>query len=253
MNDPALQRLFRLHFIWPLLLLALLLTRAQPAVAGGDYTLHLPLARAQSNLNLPVPFGPTHSGEGTYYYATGEGNCLFPASPENMMVAAMNEADYALADYCGAYIRVQGPNGSVDVRIVDRCPECAAGDVDLSLEAFAEIAPVSAGRVPISWQLLSYPVAGPIRYHFKDGSNPWWVAIQVRNHRNPIARFEVFVNGAYQTLPRQQWNYFLASGGLGSGPFTFRVTDILGNVLVDSGVPLLDNAETSGSGQFPPP
>ena len=83
-----------------------------------------------------VPFGPIHTGEGTYYNATGAGNCLFLPSPDNLMVAAMNHTDYDTAALCGAFISVQGPDGTVVVRIVDRCPECPEGDVDLSQEAF---------------------------------------------------------------------------------------------------------------------
>jgi hypothetical protein len=73
----------------------------------------------------------------------------------------------------------------------------------------------------------------------------------VRNHRNPLAKFEVMHNGSWVTLPRQEWNYFLASNGLGTGPFTFRVTDIFGNQIVSQGVPLLNNATYPGNAQFP--
>lgn len=223
---------------------------------AGDVApaLFLPLIAAANDANEPIPFGPLHSGEGTYYAATGAGNCMFPPTPDDLMVAALNDADYGMADYCGAYVRVDGPLGSVIVRIVDRCPECAPGDVDLSQEAFGEIAEIAAGRVPITWQLVSYPVAGPIAYHFKDGSNQWWTAVQIRNHRNPIATVEVLNGqGVFEAVPRRQYNYFVDDSGMGPGPYTFRVTDILGNVLVDSGIPHVENGTVPGTGQFPPP
>ena len=215
---------------------------------------YLPIISSIPILNSPIPFGPTHSGEGTYYNANGEGNCLFPASPNNLMVAAMNQVDYAGGAICGAYVRVAGPDGSVDVRIVDRCPECPQGDVDLSPEAFVHIAELHLGRVPITWQLLSYPVDGPIVYHFKDGSNQWWTAVQIRNHRNPVASVE-YLNGSggWVNVQREEWNYFVEPGGMGPGPYTFRVTDILGNVIIDSGIPHIENGEVPGNDQFPPP
>ncbi|MEZ4641128.1 MAG: expansin EXLX1 family cellulose-binding protein [Chloroflexota bacterium] len=220
--------------------------------AGSNQFVYLPLVIRQSN--EPVPFGPVHTGDGTYYYATGAGNCAFDASPQDLMVAAMNHVDYNNSAICGAYIQVDGPQGSVMVRIVDQCPECPAGDVDLSVEAFAKIAPISAGRVPISWQLVSPPLDGPIIYHFKDGSNQWWTAVQIRNHRNPILKLE-YLNGSgnFQEVPRFDYNYFVKTNGMGPGPYTFRVTDILGNVLVDTGIPHVENGNVSGSGQFPPP
>jgi expansin (peptidoglycan-binding protein) len=219
--------------------------------AGGDPDVYLPVILTSDN--IPIPFGPLHSGEGTYYNADGSGNCLFPATPGNLMVAAMNHTDYNNAALCGAYVAVNGPQGSVIVRIVDRCPECPQGDVDLSREAFAQIAALSAGRVPITWQLISYPVEGPIIYHFKDGSNQWWTAVQIRNHRNPIASFEYWNGSQWVSAPRQEWNYFVEASGMGPGPYTFRVTDIFGNTLVDSGIPHIENGGVAGQGQFPAP
>jgi expansin (peptidoglycan-binding protein) len=203
--------------------------------------------------NEPIPFGPTHSGEGTYYDADGTGNCGFPASPENLMVAAMNHTDYNNAALCGAYVQVMGPQGSVIVRIVDRCPNCPQGDVDLSPQAFAQIAALAQGRVPVTWQLVSYPVEGPVVYHFKEGSNQWWTAVQIRNHRNPVAQLEYWNGSQWINAPRQEWNYFLEEAGMGLGPYTFRLTDVLGYTLVDSNIPHVENGSVPGTAQFPPP
>lgn len=197
--------------------------------------------------------GEVREGEATYYdFADGSGNCGFPATPNDLMVGAMNHVDYAGSAVCGSCVRVVGPEGSVDVRIVDRCPECPPGDIDLSPEAFGRIAPIEAGRVPIQWTYGSCPVDGPLVYHFKDGSNPWWTAVQVRNHRNAIARFEVWLDDAWVEVPRVDYNYFVQESGMGEGPFSFRVTDVLGSVLEDSGIPLLDDADAAGSSQFAP-
>ena len=190
-------------------------------------------------------------GEGTYYDATGAGNCGFDASPNDLLVAAMNAADYNNAAWCGACLAVTGPMGSVTVRIVDQCPGCAHGDLDLSPEAFGMIAPLSAGRVAITWHEVACNVSGPIAYHFKDGANAYWTAIQIRNHRYPIAKVEAMVGSAYQDIGRVDYNYFVQSAGLGPGPYTLRVTDTRGHVLDDSGIPLGDSTTTNGAAQFP--
>lgn len=196
--------------------------------------------------------GTAYTGEGTYYAADGSGNCSFPPSPQDLMVAAMNEIDYAGSAVCGACVEIDGPDGSVTVRIVDRCPECPQGDIDMSPQAFELIAPLDAGRVPITWRYVACGLSGNVIYHFKDGSNPYWTAVQVRNHRYPIARFEWLTpGGSYQEVPRESYNYFVEAGGMGDGPFTFRVTDVVGNVIEDSGVPLGDNVEAPGASQFP--
>lgn len=196
--------------------------------------------------------GATHSGEGTYYGADGSGNCSFDAAPDDPLVAAMNDADYAGAGACGACVEVTGPDATIVVRVVDRCPECPAGDIDFSEAAFAMIAKKELGRVPITWQYVSCPVSGSLAYRFKEGSSQWWTAVQVRNHRNAIATFEVGDGmGGWKSVMRADYNYFIDEGGMGPGPFDFRVTDVEGNVVEDLGVPLGDGAVAAGAGQFP--
>jgi len=224
---------------------------ASPSKLDADTFIFLPIITTPPG---SIPFGPIHTGEGTWYYATGAGNCSFPASPENMMVAAMNHTDYANSALCGAYVQVTGPNGTIIVRIVDQCPGCPINDIDLSQEAFAEIANLADGRVPISWQLVSYPLPTPIVYHFKDGSNPWWTAVQIRNHSNPVTKVEYQNgNGVFHEIPRLSYNYFVQSSGLGTGPYTFRVTDYFGHTIIDHGILHIENGDVSSSAQFPPP
>jgi expansin (peptidoglycan-binding protein) len=207
---------------------------------------------AASSVGEPCDPDDTRTGEATYYdFADGSGNCSFPATPDDLMVGAMNHTDYANSAVCGSCVRIEGPEGTVDVRIVDQCPECPAGDIDLSPEAFALIAPLEAGRVPISWQTISCPVEGPVVYHFKDGSNPYWTAVQIRNHRHAIVSFAVEQDGSWVDVPRVDYNFFVKDDGMGEGPLSFRITDVLGNTLEDSGIPLLDDADAAGAGQFP--
>jgi expansin (peptidoglycan-binding protein) len=190
-------------------------------------------------------------GEGTYYDADGTGACSFDASPDDLLVAAMNAPDFDNAAWCGACLEVTGPMGVVTVRVVDECPGCAHGDLDLSPQAFQQLAPLSAGRISIMWHEVACPVTGPIAYHFKDGANAYWTAIQIRNHRYPIATVEAMVGSAYEAIPRVDYNYFVDSAGLGPGPYTLRVTDTRGHVLEDSGVPLGDDVTHAGGAQFP--
>ncbi len=191
------------------------------------------------------------TGDGTYYAADGTGNCSFDASPNDLLVAAMNAPDYNNAAWCGACLEVTGPMGQVTVRVVDSCPGCAHGDLDLSPQAFQQIAPLSAGRVSIMWHEVACNVSGPIDYHFKDGSNAYWTAIQIRNHRWPIAKVEAMVGGAYQAIGRVDYNYFVQTTGLGNGPYQLRVTDTRGHVVEDTGVALGDNVTRTGTQQLP--
>jgi hypothetical protein len=98
---------------------------------------------------------PEQSGEATYYNAEGLGACGIPTPPD-YLVAAINDEQYSKAN-CGRCVSVTGPKGTVTVRIIDKCPGCDSGDLDLSETAFSKIANKSAGRVKITWRFVDCP------------------------------------------------------------------------------------------------
>jgi expansin (peptidoglycan-binding protein) len=199
----------------------------------------------------PIAAAAPVAGRATSYAADGMGSCSFEV-PADRRVAAIGAADYAKAAWCGACVEVTGPRGRVVVQIVDRCPACKPGELDLSREAFAAIAPLEAGRVAISWRPVPCEVEGPIQYRFKEGSSAFWAAIQVRNHRYPIASLEARDRaGAWKPVPRADYNYFVVAGGLGAGPVALRVTDVRGRSLEDAAIPIGDGVVRAGGAQLP--
>jgi expansin (peptidoglycan-binding protein) len=239
--------------VWVFLMAVLVFAHSHPAKSQtpAEHSMMLPFI-VKETVPTPNP-NPIYEGEATWYYADGTGACSFDASPQDMLVAAMNIDQWDNSAYCGSYVHAVGPLGEVTVRIVDLCPGCSHGDIDLSQEAFSQIANLSSGRVPVSWQVVSPELSGPIAYHFKDGSNQWWTAVQIRNHRNPVANLEFLDDGQWVNVPRTYYNYFVQyQPGMGVGPFTFRVTDVYGNQLVDSDIPHLEDTTIEGAAQFPP-
>lgn len=172
-------------------------------------------------------------GLATFYDATGSGNCGFDASPDDLDVAAFDANSYASSAACGACVRVKGPNGEVTVRIVDSCPGCDANHLDLSRSAFTKIADPSRGRVPVSFQTVACAVSGGMGFHFKDGSSKYWTAIQVRNHRLPVAKLEYRREGTFVEMKREAYNFFVESKGVGDQPdgLVVRVTAADGQVV----------------------
>ncbi|KAI9227839.1 MAG: RlpA-like double-psi beta-barrel-protein domain-containing protein-containing protein [Piptocephalis tieghemiana] len=108
----------------------------------------------------PAPFG----GDGTFY-SPGNDACSKSghSSTASDLIAALNveqfgghyNGDTDQSPSCYKCAQVKGPKGSVKVQIVDLCPECKQGDLDLSPSAFKAIADPVAGRVPISWTWTS--------------------------------------------------------------------------------------------------
>jgi expansin len=191
------------------------------------------------------------SGDGTYYDADGTGNCSFDASPNDLMIAAMNEPDYGDATWCGACLAVTGPMGNtITVRVVDSCPGCSHGDLDLSETAFGMLSPLSAGRIAIAWHEVPCDVSGPIAYDFQSGASQYYAAIQIRNSRYPIAMIGAKQSSTYVQLTEQSYNYFVAANGLGVGPYDLRVTDERGQVLEDASIALANGGSENGSDQF---
>ncbi|ADO71471.1 expansin EXLX1 family cellulose-binding protein [Stigmatella aurantiaca] len=195
--------------------------------------------------------GEFRQGIATWYNATGEGHCGYDASPKDMDVAAMNAPQFANSAVCGSCAEVEGPKGTVRVRIVDSCPECGPGHLDLSEQAFAKIAAVADGRVQTRWRPVTCAVSGPVRYRFKEGSSQWWTAIQVRNHRLPIQKLEwQRENGAWVDMQRQDYNYFLASPGVDTATTKLRVTASDGQVLEDTLPRVEEKKVFDGAEQF---
>lgn len=202
------------------------------------------------------PKGTVHNGDGTFYGGGYVGGCamLDPVSSDYWIVA-MNLADYNDAQLAGAYLEVTGELGTINMLVTDLLPEGKKGDLDLYVDAFPLIAPAEKGRVPVSWKIVPLDSAenAPVSYKYKEGTTKFWCGVQVRNHRYPITKLEYLdKNGEFQEINRRPYNYF-ESDKMGEGPFTFRITDIYGQVIIDENIPLsTDDTEIiEGHVQFP--
>ena len=176
------------------------------------------------------------TGIATHYDSVDGGNCSFPGPPGDHLDVALSHVEYATADSCGGYLDVSGPQGTVRVLITNHCPECPLHHLDLSKTAFARIAPLVDGRVPVSYTLVrNPPVAEPIAVRVKTGSSKWWMQIQAIDHGNPIASFELQTADGWRSLVHTEDNFWMAENpGPGDGPYTVRITDIHGqSVTID--------------------
>ncbi|WP_241003023.1 expansin EXLX1 family cellulose-binding protein [Streptomyces sp. CB01881] len=209
-------------------------------------------APATASLAGRIKPGASYQGVATSYDATdGNGACSFGPSGD-LMIAAMNHTDYESSKACGASVLVRAANGaSITVRVVNECPlPCAPGQLDLSHEAFAKLAELSVGRLPITWTLLS-PGTAPdtMSIRYKTGSTQWWCGIQAIGHRNPVAALEVRTADGWRQLSRTDYNYFLSPDGSGCGG-PIRVTDVYGEQLTVDGITVKPDAAQPTRVQF---
>ncbi|MCX5555594.1 expansin EXLX1 family cellulose-binding protein [Streptomyces sp. NBC_00038] len=194
--------------------------------------------------------GVTYRGVATFYDSDGGGACLYDPSGD-VMTGAMNSIDYESAKACGAYVSVRAANGtSITVRITNECPgECAPGQIDLSAEAFAKLADPTAGRIAITWKLVSPSTSGTMSIRYKTGSSRYWCGIQAVGHRNPVARLEVRAGSGWRQLSRTDYNYFISEDGTGCGG-AIRITDIFGERLTVDGIAIRPNVVQPTRVQF---
>lgn len=199
---------------------------------GVSATLMLSLGACDQPPGKVIPLEEFRNGVITFYDADGAGHCSFDPSPFDLDVAAVTQADslYGNATWCGSCAEIEGPLGTVLVRIVDSCPECQVNHLDLSPQAFAKIAKLDDGLVNVRWRFVSCPVRGNLRYFFKPDSTPFWTAIQVRNHSLPITKFEWWKDDTWVPVARTDYNYFEIEN-MGTGPIRLRVTASSGQAL----------------------
>ncbi|KAM5543881.1 hypothetical protein V8D89_002498 [Ganoderma adspersum] len=104
------------------------------------------------------------SGGDATYYTPGVGSCGRNNVESDFIVAVDHAtitsfpgagANPNLNPMCGRKMRVTHGKQSVVVTVVDTCPGCAVGSVDLTPAAFKKLGPLSVGRIHgVKWTLL---------------------------------------------------------------------------------------------------
>jgi expansin len=194
--------------------------------------------------------GTQVTGTATHYVLPpAGGNCSYPAPPAGGLFVALSPAEYDAAAACGSYLAVTGPGGSVRAEVIDQCPPCQAGHIDLSETAFAKLAPLAAGLIHVTYRVIADPaLPGPVSLRVKEGSSAYWLALLPINTGNPVASVEVrSASRGWQELVRADYNYWIAASGMGPGPFTVRITDTRGHHATLTGIGLDPGAvQTTG-------
>ncbi|CAK4875000.1 unnamed protein product [Aphanomyces euteiches] len=127
----------------------------------------------------------TYSGDGTTY-GDGDpanGNCALMkyASFAPAFHVALNNDQYNSGANCGRCVSVSCTDSRctktapVIAQIVDRCPECKHGDLDMSLQLYNAVTGYTPGRVQITWDFIDCDIDGGIQVCAKSGSSIDWL------------------------------------------------------------------------------
>ncbi|KAL1741526.1 RlpA-like double-psi beta-barrel-protein domain-containing protein-containing protein [Schizophyllum fasciatum] len=94
------------------------------------------------------------SGRATYYLpANGYGACGTKIANTDYAVALSSD-QYAGGAHCGKKLKANYNGRSVTVTVRDLCPGCAANSLDLTSSAFQQLAALSVGNIPVTWNYV---------------------------------------------------------------------------------------------------
>ncbi|KAI2630104.1 RlpA-like double-psi beta-barrel-protein domain-containing protein-containing protein [Xylaria nigripes] len=92
-------------------------------------------------------FTGSFTGDMTYY-EPGLGACGQTNSASDAVVA-LSTAQYDGS--CGKTITIIKDGKTATAKVVDKCPGCASGSIDVSPAVFQSLEPLSVGRTTVSW------------------------------------------------------------------------------------------------------
>ncbi|KAA1470599.1 hypothetical protein DENSPDRAFT_879826 [Dentipellis sp. KUC8613] len=98
---------------------------------------------------LGGPIEKRNSGRGTYY-AVGLGACGV-TNNDNQAIVALNTADYAGGAHCGQTISITANGKTHSAQVMDLCPGCAPGGIDMSPSLFESFASLDVGVLQVQW------------------------------------------------------------------------------------------------------
>lgn len=209
---------------------------------------------SNDSLDEDLSPGEIYQGRATFYDAAnpagGKGNSGYDNLSGSALagITAINNVQWNGSEASGAFLQVSGPKqregaAPIIVQVSDLLYERADG-LDLSEEAFFQVADPIDGVVNIEYELISPDdnFVTPFGYSIGQGivvegipeSNPYYGALRLNNHRNPVESVDLLgEDGSEIPLDRGSDNRFvLNSGSAVNGAQDLRVTDIFGQEVI---------------------
>ncbi|KII95718.1 hypothetical protein PLICRDRAFT_170331 [Plicaturopsis crispa FD-325 SS-3] len=92
----------------------------------------------------------SNNGQGTWF-EVGLGNCG-KTSVDSDHIIALATSQYASGAHCNKKVTIKANGITKTATVLDSCPSCASGDLDLSPSLFQEFA--SLGVLDITWSFV---------------------------------------------------------------------------------------------------
>ncbi|KAI0427398.1 carbohydrate-binding module family 63 protein [Xylaria sp. FL1042] len=195
------------------------------------------------------------TGTSTFYGGNlNGGTCSFTTYtlPSGIYGTAFSGSAWDSAAHCGACLEVTANGKSITVMIVDECPECEEGHLDLFENAFDVLSPSSSDPLSTSYTFVDCPISSPLVLHNKSGTSAYWFSMQVVNANEPVSKLEVSTDGGstWSSTTRQDYNFFENSSGFGTDTVTVRVTSESGSTVVVKNVSVASDSQVTAGSNF---
>ncbi|KAI0485220.1 RlpA-like double-psi beta-barrel-protein domain-containing protein-containing protein [Xylariaceae sp. FL0804] len=213
------------------------------------------------------------NGTSTFYGGNLQGGmCSFSTYtlPSGIYGTAFSGSSWDSAAHCGACMEVTANGKTITAMVVDQCPECDEGHLDLFEDAFDALSPSSSDPLATSYVFVDCPddtttssgggggggVSGPLVLHSKSGASAYWFSMQVVNARAPVAGLAVSTDGgdgdSWRDLAalRTEYNFFEYASGFGAGAVAVKVTSDAGEVVVVEDVVVASDAQVTAGSNF---
>jgi expansin (peptidoglycan-binding protein) len=144
---------------------------------------------------------------------------------------------------------------SVKQQIVDKCPECDAGHLDLFQNAWSALeSDTSKGIIDTSYEFVDCgsAVSGPLTIHLKSGVSQYWFSAQVVNANRRTAKLEVSIDDGktWKAAKRTDYNFFEIPSGVGAAKASVRVTSGDGKSVVVKDVAMTPDLSVKGPSNY---
>ncbi|KAG4256842.1 hypothetical protein FPRO03_03852 [Fusarium proliferatum] len=204
--------------------------------------------------STPIGNGASVSGSSTFYGGNlAGGNCMFSTYtlPSGILGTAFSGQKWENAANCGACIEVTGPSGTIKAMIVDKCPECDPGHLDLFPDAFKAVGGTD-GIVKTSYKFVECGITTPLVLHNKEGTSANWFSIQVVNANEPVKSVQVSTDGGstWKSTERKDYNFFENPAGFGKTSVDVKVTSSTGKSVIVKNVGVTAGAQYKASSNF---
>ncbi|KAI9654410.1 MAG: hypothetical protein M1831_005376 [Alyxoria varia] len=184
-----------------------------------------------------------YSGKATVYGGNLQGGtCSFSTMkelPAGLFGVAMTDSIWNNGYNCGGCVEVKSGGKKIKAMVVDKCPGCGPGHLDLFPDAYAKFSG-NPGIIDVDWQFVDCKaeITEPLQIRLKEGVSSHWFSAQVVGATRRTKKMEYRKPGGQwiNIAKREDHNMFTEASGVGAKVIDIRVTSHVGTQVVVNGI-----------------